>query len=134
MTVERNTTILETELISRVNCASLRWTNTAMACLSTPLRFLPCLPSELQLATVLQSGQCFRWAKSSTPVATVPDRVVQVKQELDTKPYIKGTIPSEGEEFCMGWNDRTVCLRQAGSSQRLHSAWSDAARHDADSS
>lgn len=77
--------------------------------LSTPLRFLPLLPSELQLATVLKSGQSFRWAKLPMH-ATRPDE--QVKSEEDSKPTTAEV--EHGEEWAFGWGDRTVVLRQDG--------------------
>ncbi|GAA5933050.1 8-oxoguanine glycosylase OGG1 [Sporobolomyces koalae] len=69
-----------------------------MSCLSTPLRFLPVLPKELQLATVLKSGQSFRWHRSSPVAATLPPSATP-----DT---------AEGEEWSFGCQDRTVVLRQ----------------------
>ncbi|GAA6012079.1 hypothetical protein JCM11491_001743 [Sporobolomyces phaffii] len=64
-----------------------------MSCLATPLRFLPVHRHELHLATVLKSGQSFRWHRSSPPVATRP-------------------ATDSDEEWSFGWGDRTVVLRQ----------------------
>lgn len=77
--------------------------------LSTPLRFLPLLPSELQLATVLKSGQSFRWARFDTVHATRPE--VFAASAEDVKPLLAA---NEGEEWAFGWGDRTVVLRQDG--------------------
>lgn len=79
----------------------------AMSCLSTPLRFLPVLPTELQLSTVLKSGQSFRWNRSTTLYATLPDH-----SSDSTSPYI--APQSESEEWSFGWQERTVVLRQDG--------------------
>lgn len=89
--------------------------------LSTPLRYLPLLPSELQLATVLKSGQSFRWARFDKVRATLPDPVASVKPEEDSNGAtgVKHEEPGEllqGEEWAFGWGDRTVVLRQDGES------------------
>ncbi|GAA5828299.1 hypothetical protein JCM5353_003291 [Sporobolomyces roseus] len=76
-----------------------------MSCLSTPLRFLPVLPTELQLSTVLKSGQSFRWNRSTTLYATLPDH-----SSDSTSPSI--APQSESEEWSFGWQERTVVLRQ----------------------
>ncbi|KAM0792354.1 hypothetical protein ACM66B_005034 [Microbotryomycetes sp. NB124-2] len=88
-----------------------------MHSVATPLRFLPLLPSELQLATVLKSGQAFRWARFDTVQATKPDGVglnEQLKLETgDASSSHDGSNASiGGEEWAMGWQDRTVILRQ----------------------
>lgn len=62
--------------------------------LSTPLRFLPIPPTEVSLAHVLKCGQSFRWQKTKT-------RVTFTGIEDDTM-----------TEWCMGWEDRTIVLRQ----------------------
>jgi N-glycosylase/DNA lyase len=72
--------------------------------LSTPLRFLAVLPRELSLATVLKSGQSFRWHRFEAVHATRPD---SSSEEV------------RGEEWAFGWGDRTVCLRQGGESLPL---------------
>ncbi|GAA5885316.1 hypothetical protein JCM16303_005999 [Sporobolomyces ruberrimus] len=70
-----------------------------MSCLATPLRFLPVLPQELQLATVLKSGQSFRWHRTTPVHATrTPGYTLREGQE--------------DEEWSFGWGDRTVVLRQ----------------------
>mgnify|MGYP001613425487 FL=1 len=71
--------------------------------LSTPLRFLSVLPVELNLATVLKSGQSFRWLRLDAIHATAPDSAP------DSPTAEK---PMGGEEWAMGWGDRTVVLRQ----------------------
>ncbi|GAA5822914.1 hypothetical protein JCM11251_004422 [Rhodosporidiobolus azoricus] len=80
-----------------------------MACLATPLRFLRLTPRELNLGTVLASGQSFRWAKGAVH-ATLPDPSTGVPPS-PTHP----TFPEPGkdaEEWAFGWRDRTVVLRQ----------------------
>ncbi|CEQ39788.1 SPOSA6832_01333, partial [Sporobolomyces salmonicolor] len=74
-----------------------------MSCLATPLRFLPVLPNELQLAAVLKSGQSFRWHRSSPLTATLPDSAPS-SQAIPS--------PLEAEEWAFPWGDRTVVLRQ----------------------
>ncbi|GAA5863787.1 hypothetical protein JCM1840_005766 [Sporobolomyces johnsonii] len=74
-----------------------------MTCLATPLRFLPVLPNELQLAAVLKSGQSFRWHRSSPLSATLPDSA----PSSQANPF-----PLEAEEWAFPWGDRTVVLRQ----------------------
>lgn len=75
---------------------------TCVAMLSTPLRFLSVLPAELSLATVLKSGQAFRWERFD---------VVTVTRDETTS---NGSSTTEGTEWAMGWGDRTVVLRQDG--------------------
>ncbi|GAA5951726.1 hypothetical protein JCM3765_003096 [Sporobolomyces pararoseus] len=72
-----------------------------MSCLSTPLRFLPVLPQELQLATALKSGQSFRWHR--TPLHATRTTATQEATE---------GIEEEADEWSFGWGDRTVVLRQ----------------------
>jgi hypothetical protein len=72
-----------------------------MSCLATPLRFLPVLPQELQLATVLKSGQSFRWHRTSPSHAT----------RSTSKDH---RVEDGEEEWSFGWGDRTVVLRQDG--------------------
>ncbi|GAA5911678.1 8-oxoguanine glycosylase OGG1 [Sporobolomyces salmoneus] len=67
-----------------------------MSCLSTPLRFLPVLPREVQLSTVLKSGQSFRWQRSPIHATRSPTTAAE----------------EDGEEWSFGWGDRTVVLRQ----------------------
>lgn len=86
--------------------------------LSTPLRYLPLLPSELQLATVLKSGQSFRWTRLDTVHATRPDLEhgqlsSSAKSTSEQKPGGPGV---QGVEWAFGWGDRTVVLRQDGMS------------------
>ncbi|KAK4053843.1 8-oxoguanine glycosylase ogg1 [Microbotryomycetes sp. JL201] len=91
-----------------------------MHSVATPLRFLPLLPSELQLATVLKSGQAFRWARFDKVHATKPDdggSGEQLKLEPGNASDLKDTNRASSsaigaEEWAMGWNDRTVVLRQ----------------------
>ncbi|KAK4058804.1 8-oxoguanine glycosylase ogg1 [Microbotryomycetes sp. JL221] len=95
--------------------------------LATPLRFLPLLPSELQLATVLKSGQAFRWARFDSIHATRSDyatsnvRANARHDASDPSSAIAGdehtmadssVMNQRQEEWAMGWNDRTVVLRQ----------------------
>lgn len=84
--------------------------------LSTPLRFFPLLPSELQLATVLKSGQSFRWARFESVHATKPDFAAETAGALEeTKPALGSQEQQvQGEEWAFGWGDRTVVLRQDG--------------------
>ncbi|ORY72607.1 DNA glycosylase [Leucosporidium creatinivorum] len=91
--------------------------------LSTPLRFLPLLPSELQLATVLKSGQSFRWARFDTVHASKPDVAAETAGAApgaeDSKPALEAKEQLvQGEEWAFGWGDRTVVLRQ--DSQGIH--------------
>ncbi|GAA6004894.1 8-oxoguanine glycosylase OGG1 [Rhodotorula paludigena] len=77
-----------------------------MACLATPLRFLPLSRAELQLASCLPSGQSFRWHRLAPAAATLPD--TPSSPAATAKP---ATAPPE-EEWAFGWQDRTVVLRQ----------------------
>lgn len=75
--------------------------------LATSLRSFALLPAELNLATVLKSGQSFRWHKFENVVATQPDEQrAGIKEE--EKPVLLG------EEYAMAWKDRTIVLRQDG--------------------
>ncbi|GAA6064072.1 hypothetical protein JCM10212_001478, partial [Sporobolomyces blumeae] len=78
-----------------------------MSCLATPLRFLPVLPQELQLATVLKSGQSFRWHRSSPPAATRPDPAPPRSETLNPD-----SLDPDADEWSLGWGERTVVLRQ----------------------
>jgi N-glycosylase/DNA lyase len=73
-----------------------------MTILSTPLRFLAIVPAELSLAHVLRCGQSFRWQKGPARV-TLPD-------DASACP----SAATDESEWHMGWNDRTVVLRQDG--------------------
>ncbi|KAI5474776.1 N-glycosylase/DNA lyase [Pseudohyphozyma bogoriensis] len=77
---------------------SIVWDQIGKEGSATPLRFLPLSLAELTIPTVLKSGQSFRWHQFSVH-ATKPD-----KEE--------GGEVVGGEEWAMGWNDRTVVLRQ----------------------
>lgn len=106
-----------------INCSSLffffiqQLHPTPVTMLCTPLRFFSILPAELSLATVLRSGQSFRWHKFEQIHATRPDPTTGalsssnagVKKEDD-----EGDKLLLGEEFAMGWRDRTIVLRQDG--------------------
>ena len=74
--------------------------------LSTPLRFLPLLPQELRIATVLRSGQSFRWHQFPAVHATLPDAYLPSALPPDTKEF--------GAEWAIAWADRTIVLRQTG--------------------
>ncbi|BGP37842.1 8-oxoguanine glycosylase ogg1 [Rhodotorula kratochvilovae] len=76
-----------------------------MACLATPLRFLPLSRAELQLASCLPSGQSFRWHRLAPPIATLPD-------PLPGSSAPPSALPDSAEEWAYGWQDRTVVLRQ----------------------
>lgn len=101
-----------------IDCHLSRPLTAAMIPLSTPLRFLPLLPSELQLATVLKSGQSFRWARFETIHATKPDVAAETAGAAleDSKPAVGVQEQVQGEEWAFGWGDRTVVLRQDGES------------------
>ncbi|GAA6055760.1 hypothetical protein JCM3770_006148, partial [Rhodotorula araucariae] len=71
-----------------------------MACLATPLRFIPLGRTELHLASCLPSGQSFRWHRLTPPVATLPD-------SPSTPP-----VPDSADEWAFAAHDRTVVLRQ----------------------
>ncbi|SGY77669.1 BQ5605_C005g03692 [Microbotryum silenes-dioicae] len=85
--------------------------------LSTPLRFLHIPLTELCLATVLKSGQSFRWQRFDAIQATRPDAAV-ASTSISSLSGNEQTLSDEVSrkqgpvEWAFGWGDRTVCLRQ----------------------
>lgn len=80
-----------------------------MACLATPLRLLRVAPHELNLATVLKSGQSFRWARFDQLLATRLDEPGPKRESM-----LESKLGPElsGVEWACGLDDRTICLRQ----------------------
>ncbi|SCV69514.1 BQ2448_2534 [Microbotryum intermedium] len=89
--------------------------------LSTPLRFLHIPLTELCLATVLKSGQSFRWQRFDAILVTGPDSASTFPSPFHSSSSLHAIEPTLGEEvttnqghveWAFGWSDRTVCLRQ----------------------
>ncbi|MBW0499216.1 hypothetical protein O181_038931 [Austropuccinia psidii MF-1] len=77
--------------------------------LVTPVRFFPISLAELSLRAVLKCGQTFRWNQSF--IKLHPSLKTSFFANEDSKSSLGHGI-TECEEWSMGWNDRTIVLRQ----------------------
>lgn len=81
---------------------------SSAAGLATPLRFFPISKTDLSLPAVLKCGQAFRWTERRVSLV----RRDRAEGEDDKKLELESD--DEATEWCVGWKDRTVVLRQDG--------------------
>lgn len=83
--------------------------------LASPVRHFPISRSELSLPAVLKCGQAFRWTERKLQLEAVAvEAKVEVKAEGVTEEEKEVVLESEVSEWSMGWEDRTIVLRQDG--------------------
>ncbi|CAH7668184.1 DNA glycosylase [Phakopsora pachyrhizi] len=81
--------------------------------LITPIRFIPISTSELSLPAILKCGQTFRWIQSRFRIRRTHKELIRIKEEDEQeRTGLETESTVDLEEWSMGWNDRTVVLRQ----------------------